>query len=123
RSASDSGGTALQGGPVALRGTAESTRAAAGARTPQPSDSGRTPGGGAAERPGTQAPAAVAAAPPPGPGIVDPQQNAGAPPVSATQPQGGVVVSRGPARPGTGCAGPEGSRGPGALRVVAPRDG
>jgi len=43
--------------------------------------------------------------------------------VSATQPQGGVVVSQGPARPGTGFAGPERSRGPGALRVVAPRDG
>jgi len=123
RSSSGTDVTTLQGGTVALRGTSESTRAAAGARTPQPSDSGRTPGGGAAERPGTQAPAAVAAAPSPGPGIVDPQQNAGAPPVSATQPQGGVVVSQGPARPGTGFAGPERSRGPGALRVVAPRDG
>ena len=121
RSSTGTSDTTRQGGTAAFRGTSEPTRAAAGARTPQPSDSGRTPGGDAAERPGTQSPAAVAAAPSPGPGIVDPQQKAGTPPASPTQPQGGAVVSQGTARPGTG--GPEKSRGPGALRVVAPRDG
>ncbi len=123
RSSSGTDDTTRRDGTLAFRGTSESTRAAAGARTPQPSDSGRTPGGGAAERPGTQSPAAVAAAPSPGPGIVDPLQKAGTPPASPTQPQGGADASQGTARPGTGVAGPEKSRGPGALRVVAPRDG
>jgi hypothetical protein len=123
RSSTGTDDTTRQSGTAAVRGTSESTRVAAVARTPQSSDSGRTPGGGAAERPGTQSPAAVAAAPSPAPGIVNPQQKAGTPPVRATQPQGGAVVSQGPARSGTGVAGPERSRGPGALRLVAPRDG
>ena len=91
-------------------------------RTPQPSDSGWTTGGGAAERPGTQPPAALAA-PSPGPGIIDMRQKADTPPAGTPQPQGGAVLSQGHARPATGVAGPERSRGPGALRVVAPRDG
>jgi hypothetical protein len=123
RSSSGTGDTTRQGGTAAVRGTSEPARAAADARTPQAPDSGRTPGAGAAERPGTPSPAAVAAAPSTGPGIVDPQQKAGTPPASPTPPQGGAVASQGIARPGTGVAGPEKSRGPGALKVVAPRDG
>jgi hypothetical protein len=119
RSSSDT----RQGGTAAVRGTSEPTRGAEGAKTPQTSDSGRTPGAGAAEGPGTPSPAAVAAAPSAGPGIVGPQLKAGTPPASPTPPQGGAVVSQGTARPGTGVAGPEKSRGSGALRVVAPRDG
>ena len=118
-----SGDTTRQGGTSASRGTSEPARAGADARTSQAPDSGRTPGAGAAERPGAPSPAAVAAAPSAGEGIVDPQQKAGTPPASLTPPQGGAVASQGTARPGTGVAGPEKSRGPGALRVLAPRDG
>src|SRR5262249_62278973 len=68
RSSSDT----RQGGTAALRGTSEATRAAEGAKTPQTSDSGRTPGAGAAERPGTSSPAAVAAPPRPARGTAGP---------------------------------------------------
>ena len=116
--------TTPKGGTAASRGTSEAARAAGDARSPQAPDSGRTPGAGAAERPGTPSPAAVAGAPSTGPGIVDPQQKVGTPPASPTPPQGGAVASQGTARQGTGgVAGPERSRGPGALRVVAPHDG
>ena len=123
RSSNGTGATTRQGGTATFRGTSEPIRAAAGAKTPQASDSGRTPGADAAERSGTQSPAASAAAPSTERGIVDPQQKAGTPPASSTQPQGDAVASQGTGRPGTGVAGPEKSRGPGALRVVAPRDG
>src|SRR5262249_61228536 len=116
--------TTAKGGTAASRGTSEPARAAGDARSPQAPDSGRASGTGAAERPGTPSPAAVAGAPSTGPGVVDPQQKAGTPPSGPTPPQGGAVASQGTARQGTGgVAGPERSRGQGALRVVAPHDG
>jgi len=123
RSSGDTDDTIRQSGAAAVRGTSESTRVAPVARTLQPSESERTPGGGAAERAGTQSPASATATPSPGPGIFDPQQKTGTPPARATQPQGGAVASPGLARSGAGVAGPQRSRGPGAFRVVAPRDG
>src|SRR4029453_5678045 len=72
-SSNGTGPTTRQGGTATFRGTSEPIRAAGGAKTPQASDSGRTPGANAAERSGTQSPAAVAPAPSTGPGRVDPQ--------------------------------------------------
>jgi hypothetical protein len=120
RSSGGTDDTIRQSGAAAVRGTPESTRVAPVARTLQPSESERTPGGGAAERPETQSPASGTATPSP---VFDLQQNTGTPPARATQPQGGAIASPGPARPGAGDAGPQRSRGPGAFRVVAPRDG
>jgi hypothetical protein len=54
---------------------------------------------------------------------VGPQQEAGAPTAGPAQAQGGAVASEGPPRPGTGSGGPGRSRGPGALRLIGPRDG
>jgi hypothetical protein len=49
---------------------------------------------------------------------------AGAPTPGPTQAQaGGTVAAEGPPRPGTGAGGPGRSRGPGALRLIGPRDG
>jgi len=122
RSTSGTDDTTRQGGTAAVRGTSESSRVAAVASTLQPSDSARTPGGGAAERPGTQSSSVVAAASSAGPGIFDPQQKADTPSARTTQAREGVL-SPGSARSEPGVAGPQKSRGPGALRIVTPRDG